>query len=350
MVSGVETAAVCDMRHGFIGCYGGRSLAAAEIFKNSPDLLLCPSSTSFKLRRRRGIEEGGPVACPACGGVTGGRGGAIGKSEHIPQAADAPTEQHLRRVLLRSLLLPEIDRRPTWACDGAASERSCGCLYPVYERTRTDLHRTNSASTYRGRQSGTTTLILCSGLVLNFLKYPSRISRTKNWVSKNGIFAFGFLEKYVGDDVDGFAFGFLWTIWYLQPVSIIIIVFFIKLNRLTVQFSPQTFQLQSIPGAIGKSEHIPQAAPDAPTKPNTSDASCYGSLLLPEIDRRTDLGLRRVSLFRSRSCGLPLSRVYERTKDLYSSSNKPQLPTYREGCQSGKNDSDPYCFRSYALA
>nr|GMD30847.1 G-type lectin S-receptor-like serine/threonine-protein kinase SD3-1 [Ipomoea batatas] len=45
-----------------------------------------------------------------------------------------------------------------------------------------------------------------------FLKYPSRISRTKNWVSKNGIFAFGFLEKYVGDDVDGFAFGFLWTI------------------------------------------------------------------------------------------------------------------------------------------
>nr|GLL35501.1 G-type lectin S-receptor-like serine/threonine-protein kinase SD3-1 isoform X1 [Ipomoea trifida] len=49
-----------------------------------------------------------------------------------------------------------------------------------------------------------------------FLKYPSRISRTKNWVSKNGIFAFGFLEKYVGDDVDGFAFGFLWNIWYLQ--------------------------------------------------------------------------------------------------------------------------------------
>lgn len=48
----------------------------------------------------------------------------------------------------------------------------------------------------------------------------SGFDRTKNWVSKNGVFAFGFLEKYGDDDVDGFAVGVRYNLGDHKEVSI----------------------------------------------------------------------------------------------------------------------------------
>nr|GMD19379.1 G-type lectin S-receptor-like serine/threonine-protein kinase SD3-1 [Ipomoea batatas]GME10787.1 G-type lectin S-receptor-like serine/threonine-protein kinase SD3-1 [Ipomoea batatas] len=48
----------------------------------------------------------------------------------------------------------------------------------------------------------------------------SGFDRTKNWVSKNGVFAFGFLEKYGGYDVDGFVVGVRYNLGDLEDVNV----------------------------------------------------------------------------------------------------------------------------------
>ncbi|XP_019163710.1 PREDICTED: G-type lectin S-receptor-like serine/threonine-protein kinase SD3-1 isoform X2 [Ipomoea nil] len=48
----------------------------------------------------------------------------------------------------------------------------------------------------------------------------SGFDRTKNWVSKNGVFAFGFLEKYGGDDVDGFVVGVRYNLGDQEDVNV----------------------------------------------------------------------------------------------------------------------------------
>nr|GMD40790.1 G-type lectin S-receptor-like serine/threonine-protein kinase SD3-1 [Ipomoea batatas] len=96
-------------------------------------------------------------------------------------------------------------RRQTWARDGAASERSRECLYPY-------------------------------GVSVSWF------DRTKNWVSKNGDFAFGFLEKYGGDDVDGFVVGIRYNLGYQGDINVPVWIVgggLRKLAKSTAQFEEE---------------------------------------------------------------------------------------------------------------
>nr|GMD43962.1 MATH and LRR domain-containing protein PFE0570w [Ipomoea batatas] len=70
----------------------------------------------------------------------------------------------------------------------------------------------------------------------------SWFDRTKNWVSKNGDFAFGFLEKYGGDDVDGFVVGIRYNLGYQGDINVPVWIVgggLRKLAKSTAQFEEE---------------------------------------------------------------------------------------------------------------